>query len=188
MARQTVKVEGFAALDAKLKAMGPAVARRGTLRAMRRAGKVMADEQEERAPEGPTGNLKKSIRVSARTRSLAGLAEYSAALRGGGSYRDAQQALRRARVGTGGAGSRVFLTIGSTSPVAHLVEFGTTERFWKSGKSTGAMPMNPFIRPAWDAKADECLVAIRTELTAEIARLEGRGPKIPASAAGLLDG
>lgn len=34
---------------------------------------------------------------------------------------------------------------------AVLAEFGTQERHWKSGKSTGAMPAKPFMRPAWEA-------------------------------------
>lgn len=188
MARETVRVEGFSDLEAKLKAMGPNIAKRAVPRALRRAAKTMADEQRARAPEGPSGNLKKSIKVSVRARNLTGLSDYAAALSSGGTYRDAQQALRAARVGGASEGTRVFVTIGSTAPHAHLVEFGTVERFWKSGKSTGTMPAIPFIRPAWDAKHGECLLAIRTELTAEIARLEGKGPKIAASEAGLFDG
>lgn len=34
---------------------------------------------------------------------------------------------------------------------AHLVEFGTGPRMQRSGKSTGAMPARPFLRPAWDS-------------------------------------
>lgn len=33
---------------------------------------------------------------------------------------------------------------------AHLVEFGTTFRFHKSGKYVGVMPANPFMRRAYD--------------------------------------
>ena len=33
---------------------------------------------------------------------------------------------------------------------AVLAEFGTAQRHWKSGKSTGAMPARPFMRPAWE--------------------------------------
>lgn len=35
--------------------------------------------------------------------------------------------------------------------IAHLVEFGTRERFKKSGQPTGTMPAQPFLRPAWDS-------------------------------------
>lgn len=33
---------------------------------------------------------------------------------------------------------------------AVLAEFGTTSRNTKTGKSTGAMPAHPFMRPAWE--------------------------------------
>lgn len=46
----------------------------------------------------------------------------------------------------------VFVYIGArpTGP-AVLAEFGTVERHWRNGKSTGAMPARPFMRPAWEA-------------------------------------
>lgn len=34
---------------------------------------------------------------------------------------------------------------------AVLAEFGSQERHWKNGKSTGSMPAHPFMRPAWEA-------------------------------------
>jgi HK97 gp10 family phage protein len=36
-----------------------------------------------------------------------------------------------------------------TGPHAHLVEYGTVERFTKEGVSRGIMPPRPFMRPAW---------------------------------------
>ena len=38
----------------------------------------------------------------------------------------------------------------SPARTAHLKEFGTGPRKHKSGKSTGAMPADPFLRPAWE--------------------------------------
>ncbi|RMF11096.1 MAG: HK97 gp10 family phage protein [Alphaproteobacteria bacterium] len=35
------------------------------------------------------------------------------------------------------------------APHAHLVEFGTAERFHKSGKSVGSAPAQPFLFPAY---------------------------------------
>ncbi len=40
---------------------------------------------------------------------------------------------------------------GSHAPHAHLIEFGTGPRYWKSGKFTGHVTPKPFMRPAWDA-------------------------------------
>lgn len=40
---------------------------------------------------------------------------------------------------------------GSHAPHAHLYEDGTAPRYHKkNGKFIGAMPANPFMRPAWD--------------------------------------
>lgn len=36
-----------------------------------------------------------------------------------------------------------------TGPHAHLVEYGTVERFTKKGVSRGIMPARSFMRPAW---------------------------------------
>ena len=52
------------------------------------------------------------------------------------SYRDA--------VGLGFAGF-------ASPRLAHLFEFGTQERFTKTGASRGRMPMRPFMRPAMDS-------------------------------------
>lgn len=171
--RKTVSLTGeWPQLDAKLKEFPNNVARAATRRAMVKAGNQMADEQ--RAFAAASGRLAATIVVKAKTTNTAGHAEYSAALRDGGTYRDAQQALRAARRGGAEGVGRVIVTIGSSSPVAHLVEFGTVERFHESGKSTGVMPMNPFIRPAWDAQAPGVLYTIKTVLAEEIERTAAR--------------
>lgn len=177
MPKSSVEVEGFSDLERRLKALPQNVAKRGTMRAMKRAADLMAEAIRSRAPRGPTGNLAASIRISARARNLTGLADYSAALAAGGNYRDAQQALRAARSGGESAGTRIFVSIASYAPHAHLVELGTVERFHESGKSTGKMPMNPFFRPAFDATAGQCVMAIRDELTAEVEKMEARGAR-----------
>jgi hypothetical protein len=61
--------------------------------------------------------------------------------------------------------------IAVTAPHAHLVEYGTVERFHKGGKSVGVMPANPFVRPAWDASSGQALATIRTTLSSEIAKI-----------------
>lgn len=184
MARSITTLEGFSDLEKRLKALPENIARRGTVRALRRASEKMASAVEERAPVGATGNLAGSVRIKARTRSTIGLSEYAETLRGGGSYRDAQQALRAARVeaGSGATGARVTVEVGVYSPVAHLVEYGTVERRHASGKSTGAMPMKPFVRPAFDSEAASCALLIRTELKVEIEKMELRTSRAAARA------
>lgn len=76
----------------------------------------------------------------------------------------------------------VTVYIGSTSPHAHLVEFGTRERVPKKGpftaeirpgqivrvESMGRMPANPFLRTAWDALKIQALKIFAEELRKEI--------------------
>lgn len=168
------ELTGFSELEAKLKELPNNIARNATVRAMKRAGDLMAQEQRRLAPVGPTGNLRDSIRISARSRNLTGLAEYSQTLSSGGSHRDAASAMREARSGGPSGGTRIFLLIGAAAPHAHLVEFGTVQRFHESGKSTGTMPMKPFIRPAFDAKKQEVLLAIASEIEIEIRKTSAR--------------
>ncbi|WP_022699301.1 HK97-gp10 family putative phage morphogenesis protein [Euryhalocaulis caribicus] len=68
---------------------------------------------------------------------------------------------------------RTLVAVGAARPLgnhAHLVEFGTGERFKKDGRSTGAMPAAPFLRPAADAKAGEAVRKIADNLGKGIAR------------------
>lgn len=178
MARSLVKLEGFAELEAKLKELPQNIAKRASMTAMRRAATVMADQIRDNIPQGRTGNLRNSIVIKARSRNLTGLTDYAAVMRDGGSFRDASAALRAARAG-GSDGTRILVTVASTAPHAHLVEFGTVERFWKtdSGKSTGVMPMHPYMRPAWDEKSPECLQIIKQELLVEIRKAEAKAGK-----------
>ena len=190
MARSVTTIDGMRELEEQLKALPQGVAKRASMNAMRRASAKMKSAIEERAPVGRTGNLRNSVKIKARSQSRAGFSEFSGVLQSGGSYRDAQQALRAARRSDDGTkGARITVEVGVYAPHAHLVEFGTVDRFHKgSGKSVGAMPMNPFMRPAFDAAAASCALAIQTELKAEIERIAKRGPKIRASKAGLVDG
>lgn len=54
--------------------------------------------------------------------------------------------------------SAAFVYIGA-HPIgpAILAEFGTASRHWKTGKSTGAMPASPFLRPAWEEDKEKIL-------------------------------
>jgi len=94
-------------------------------------------------------------------------------------------------------GAEIFL--GSDAPHAHLVEFGTAERY-RSGRraakaarkglqvsahsgtgSSGRMPAKPFLTQAWDATKHEALAILKKELWVEteraVKRLTGRVAK-----------
>ncbi len=72
---------------------------------------------------------------------------------------------------------------GSHSPHAHLFEFGTAPRFHaKSGKAVGAMPAQPFLRPAWDASTELMLATLRRETWKEIEKTLERAKRKAARA------
>lgn len=60
--------------------------------------------------------------------------------------------------------SRVTVYVGSNSNLAHLFEFGTAERYKKSGAYTGFIPAMPFLRPAWDSRKKVALDILKKEL------------------------
>lgn len=58
---------------------------------------------------------------------------------------------------------------GEDAPHAHLYEFGTGPRVQSTtGRSTGAMPARPFLRPAWDVGTTVMLATLRREVWNEI--------------------
>ena len=68
-----------------------------------------------------------------------------------------------------------------SSRLAHLFEFGTAQRFQKSGRFTGRITARPFLRPALDAKGDEAIreIARLTKENIEITvRQLSRGRKV----------
>ena len=60
--------------------------------------------------------------------------------------------------------SRVTVYVGSSHPLAHLFEFGTAERFTKTGAARGYIPPMPFLRQAWDSNKKIALDRIGEEL------------------------
>jgi len=72
------------------------------------------------------------------------------------------------------AKDEIVVYVGSTAPHAHLVEFGTAERYRKSGGHTGAMPAFPFLTVAWDSTKKKALRIIRDELETELVKAASR--------------
>ena len=71
-----------------------------------------------------------------------------------------------------------WVKVRNPAPHAHLVEFGTGERFTKDGKSKGSMPARPFLRPAVESKKGEAVRAMvkkaDEEFPKEWEKLKGR--------------
>lgn len=174
------RTEGFAALQLALDELPANLGKAAARRAMRRAGEDMADAQRALVPVA-SGELRDSIGLDVSTRNLTGLAAYADARAAGGSSRDAARAMRTARrtAKKAGAaqGTRIAVNVGAKAPHAHLVEFGTAPRKQKNGKSTGTMPAEPFIRPAFDAGKDRAIATIRDGLAEEIKLTAARAAK-----------
>jgi len=60
--------------------------------------------------------------------------------------------------------SRVTVYVGSSHPLSHLFEFGTSERFTKTGAARGHISPHPFLRTAWDANKKIALGRIGEEM------------------------
>ena len=92
--------------------------------------------------------------------------------------------------------SVVTVYVGSSSPVAHLVEFGTVERIldeprlvklgdrWIRITTTGFVSPNPFLRRAWHAMKMPALGIFADEMRNELYKSAGRLAK--RAAAGKL--
>lgn len=133
----------------------PTVAMRKTVirNALKKAGQPIAEAAKANVPVR-SGRLRDTIKVSTSLK---------ASQRGGKFDR-----------------SRVTVYIGSSSPVAHLVEFGTVERIlkeprmvllngrWVKVRSTGFVSPNPFLRNAWDAMKHKALKTFAGEMEQQI--------------------
>lgn len=79
---------------------------------------------------------------------------------------------RRQRAGSAGYAThdteaRVYIGAAPRGP-AVLQEFGTGVRHHKNGKSTGAVPAHPFMRPAWEAGKEKVLADFERMLWEQI--------------------
>ena len=89
--------------------------------------------------------------------------------------------------------SKVTVYVGSTSPHAHLVEFGTKDRTldnptvapMRDGfafiRRTGRMPANPFFRRAWDATKDRIMAIFSAEMKTQLEKSAARLAKRAAT-------
>lgn len=157
-----LRIEGARELEDALRALGQDRLIRSTIRrALLNAGRPIAEAAQRLAPVGPNRgkpHMYDKIAVSATL--------------------SARQRRGRARSAPGEA--EVYIGAGPKGP-AVLVEFGTGPRRQRrthsgpgghggsrAGKSTGATPAHPFMRPAWEAGKDEALRSFSRELWAQI--------------------
>lgn len=127
MARTVVRIDGIRELEAALADLGKATGKNVLRRVARKMlAPLEADAKASVATSSTdTGALGESIGITSR--------------------------LKRGQRTKGEGRSSIEMHVGTGVPHGHLVEFGTGERFQKNGKSVGASPAEPFMRPAWDA-------------------------------------
>lgn len=117
MAKPIMRIEGLDRLMKRFGEISKTYGVRGERLepALMKAARFMRSNIQTEAPVGPTGNLRRSVVAKKFSHSLKDRPAAFCAI----DYR--------------------------TGPHAHLVEYGTSARAWKSGKSTGIMPANPFF-------------------------------------------
>lgn len=174
--KMTVRVDGLRELDAALGELPKATARRVLLRTLSKAGKPIAERAAELAPDDPqTGSpdLRTSIIVSAKLKNPVGAAEFAAVMKAGGSRAEAGRAMAAARKAQpGGSFAMMFVGPSARQFHAHMQEFGTVHH-----------GPQPFMRPAWDEKAQAALEVIKTTLGDEIEKTAARIAKRAAAKA-----
>jgi len=89
--------------------------------------------------------------------------------------------------------TRVTTYVGSSHPLAHLFEFGTTGRHTKKGAYRGFITPMPFMRTAWDANKRTTLKLLSDELWKSLqkaarmlAKKSARGTLTAKQRAGLM--
>lgn len=175
----SVSIRGMAELKDRLGHMSMAVQRGALERTLRNAAKPLADTIRSMTPVH-SGELDRSIVISTTVSSGgAGRAAYARTMQAGGSRGEAAAAQRAANQANAGQFSAAVF-IGPAAGVRHArwVEFGTgLRRSRKTGKSSGVMPADPYMRPAWDQHRGAMIGRIATELRAEIDRVLARAAK-----------
>lgn len=162
----TVKLtlQGGRQLDAALRELKTVTARRVGDRAMVAALKPVLDDAVRMAPVGD------------HTADHARRFHYVETL-GIGKKLNASQAAAEKKISGVPAQHLLMRYVGSSSPLAHLFEFGTGQRRHKDGSSTGRMAPHPHMRAAWDANLDAVFNTMVERLGIEVDKAAKRAAK-----------
>lgn len=144
------ELEGLKELDTMLRQLPKAMGKTVLRKALKKAAIPIRDAAKEKVPRGPTGNLEESITIATRL----------------------TKSQRRGQIRQK---DTVEVFVGSTAPHAHLIEWGTVERFRKGSRgATGKMPAVPFLTRAWDATKKEAWNILKKELANELVKAAER--------------
>ncbi len=168
-----IEVRGLAGLERALKEELPKSTARGVLtRTGRKALQPIADRMAELAPYDPEDRDEDGQHLNETMRVQPAKAKLARAL---GVPRQSGVVLL---AGPAPKGRRMRL-------VAQNLEYGTGERFHRSGKGTGALPAQPYARPAADSLDESAVETVKQELAKEIEKAKARiARKAARSAAG----
>jgi hypothetical protein len=173
----SVKIEGLAEVDAMLAELTKAGAKGVLDRVLMKRAQPMVAAAKAKAPRD-TGGLAESITATKAQseRSRAGKAAFAQALAGGASKTEARAALIGAARGLAQAGTFSEVILGpDRRPQAHLIEFGTGPRVQATtGRFTGQVAPQPYLRPAFDETAGAVLDGIADDLRAEVTKSVNR--------------
>ena len=129
-----IEIQGKEAFEKTLLALAKALPNNKVEPVMMAGPKVIAAAAKAKAPQGPTGKLKKAVKAKM--------------LRQIGNYpRSAAAAVDR-----------------KIAPHAYIIEYGTKPRYQKSGRYTGIGPAIPFFRPAVDTNKGRIQDEVITKL------------------------
>ena len=159
MARPLFKMElkGAKELEKALLELPKRIGKNAIKRALVKVAGPIAEDAKSRAPVD-SGKLKERIAVSATLS-------------------------RRQRKGRNKDKGLVEVFVGAGARRhAVLVEFGSGPRQHESGKGTGQVQPQPFMRPAWEAGKQKALDSLARELAVEIERAAARAAKKKAKA------
>jgi HK97 gp10 family phage protein len=174
--------EGLKELDNALSELNRATARNVAHRALRKGGKIIAENASLLAPDDPETqepDLHRSIIVSTKIEDRRGKNEFHKEMLKSGDRSKARAALIKSRIGKSGGGNPIvmmFVGVASVaakfsrgevsrnpSRYAHLVEFGTFRS-----------RAQPFMTPAWENNKMKVLSIISKTLKTEVAKAVAR--------------
>lgn len=161
--KTTIKLDGFRELESMLKDLKPVTAKGVARRSQK---KVLAPIAEAAQRMGPKHRDGSPFNVAVKARSARDLLAD----------------------GINPKPGEVFMFAGPVNePLAHLFENGTVERVQSTtGRSTGRMMMQPFMRPAWDQHKNGLLDRLRDVLKIEIDKSLARAARKAAVEAAKL--
>jgi hypothetical protein len=171
--KYTVSVEGFKDLEKALEDLTKAAGKNALRRGLQRAAVPLRDTMKAYAPGIAGGGLKESISI--------------------GPKLNPRQAKLHRKAVSERSGVELFVgpsyKLGRGGRSAHLFEFGTRERVQKTtGRRTGRIEMQPFMRPAWDSKQAEAFSVLTFSLREEIEKATDRARRKAERQARRLSG